>query len=65
MTKLLKFYKFIFLPRLDYIKKNDTKTISNEKGINDQYDNVECDELRREEIGNDSENTGDYIEPVK
>jgi glycosyltransferase involved in cell wall biosynthesis len=67
MTKLLKFYKFIFLQRLDYIKKNDTKSISNDTTNNNEYgENGECeDELRGEEIGNDSENTRDYIEPVK
>jgi glycosyltransferase involved in cell wall biosynthesis len=60
MTRVLHFYKFIFLQRSDY-KKNDTKNISNERDIND-----ECDfGIRGEEVENDFENTRDYVEPVK
>jgi hypothetical protein len=46
---------------LDYIKKNDTKTISNETDNNDEYDFG----IRGEEVENDFENTRDYVEPVK
>ena len=38
MTKLLKFYRYEFLPRLNHIKKNDMQNISND------INNNECDE---------------------
>jgi hypothetical protein len=66
MTSLLKFYRYIFLPRLNYIKKNDTQSISDENINNDEYNGSEkSDELRGEEIVGDIENTRDYIEPLK
>jgi glycosyltransferase involved in cell wall biosynthesis len=41
MTKILTFYKYQFLPRLNEIKKNDTQIISN--GINIKEDNERDD----------------------
>ena len=66
MTSLLKFYRYIFLPRLNYIKKNDTQSISDENINTDEHNGSEkSDELRGEEIVGDIENTRDYIEPLK
>lgn len=66
MTPLLKFYRYIFLPKIHYIKKNDTQPILEGDINNKQYN--ECDnscELREEETDRDIENTYNYIEPFK
>jgi len=63
MERLLHFYKFIFLKRLDYIKKNDTRIVADKSSNNDEYDND--DELRGEEIGTDTEITRNNSELVK
>lgn len=66
MTPLLKFYRYTFLPNIDYIKKNDTHPTFEGVVNNNQYNGSDnSDELRDEEIDRDIENTCDYIEPSK
>jgi glycosyltransferase involved in cell wall biosynthesis len=61
MTKTLRFYRYEFLPRLNYLKKNDTQNISNTIINNRNNGN----ELRREEFGTNTESSHDYSEQDK
>jgi glycosyltransferase involved in cell wall biosynthesis len=65
MTKILRFYRYEFLPRLNYIKKNDTQNVSNDINNNECDERENDNELRGEEIGTNTINSDDYIEPVK
>ena len=63
MTTLLTFYKYTFLPRLSYIKKNDTQIIPNNTTNQDQGD----DEfnLRGKETGTNINIEENYIDTDK
>ena len=65
MTKILRFYRYEFLPRLNYIKKNDTQNVSNDINNNERDECENDNELRGEEIGTNIINSDDYTEPVK